>query len=70
MDGELNGIYALGLDTECPICGKVFLRPDADWIYRRWTGNKMLYFCSWGCLRRFEKKKPKRDCIGHGTYGG
>lgn len=67
---ELNGLYALGVDTKCPMCGKIFLRPDIDWGYKRWTENKAIYFCSWTCLRKFEKKHPKRDCVGHGTYGG
>ena len=41
-----------------------------DWGYKRWDGKKTYYFCSWKCFRRWEKKHPKRDCVGHGTYGG
>lgn len=70
MVGELNSLCALGIDTECPVCGKVFLRLDMDWGYKRWDGKKTYYFCSWKCYRKWEKKHPKRDCVGHGTYGG
>ena len=71
MVGELTAVSALGTEVKCPVCKKVFLRKDLDWAYQRSNsaGTKK-YFCSWGCMRKYEEKYPKRDCIGHGTYGG
>lgn len=69
MESELLGIYAFGSEMRCPICGKTFLRAGTDWVYKRPTNKGSIYFCSWGCTRKYEKKNPKRDCIGHGTYG-
>lgn len=71
MDGDVIGICALGNEVKCPICGKTFLRKDMDWAYQRSdrSGTKT-YFCSWGCMRKYEKTHPLRDCIGHGIYGG
>lgn len=48
---------------ECEICGD---KIDGDYIiedyvYKIYTGKATLYFCSWGCLRKFrEKHQPKR----------
>lgn len=39
---------------KCPVCGKRFevLWPN-QWVYKR--GNK--YICSWGCIRRYDRKE-------------
>ena len=43
---------------KCPVCGKEFhlLYPNA-WGYKRNTGKKNLYFCSWHCMREEEKER-------------
>ena len=51
-------------ETEtCLICKKVF-RPTTEWVYRRTyriDGHKAryYYFCSYSCLRSFDKKKER-----------
>lgn len=46
----------------CAVCGKVFWPPDpGSWVYKRekWNTKKFkyrtIYFCSWGCLRKYER---------------
>ena len=57
--------------TKCAQCGKrtVILYPDL-WVYKRNDRNGIKHFCSWGCMRRFDKgekgdfakmEKAKRD---------
>ena len=43
----------------CPICGKLFYVPSADWAYRRVVRFKhkyikIEYYCKWSCLRKRE----------------
>ena len=70
MESNLIGIYAFGSEMRCPICGKTFLRAGTDWVYKRPTNRGNIYFCSWSCMRRDEKKHPRRKCIGNENYGG
>ena len=44
----------------CRICGKRFdvLYPDI-WAYRRGNTQQWKYFCSWGCLRKYDKEGEK-----------
>ena len=44
----------------CPVCGREFhlLYPKA-WGYKRSTGKKILYFCSWNCMREEEKERDE-----------
>ena len=46
---------------KCPVCGKMFWAHDAQWAYKKYlvSMNGTVWFCSWGCLRRFEKEKPE-----------
>lgn len=53
---------------ECPICGKEFCVPVfEEWVYKREfnTGkgnnkrNSRIVFCSWHCLRSWEKQREK-----------
>lgn len=46
-------------DRKCKFCGKVFtvLHPDR-WAYKQTMGKKYTWFCSWKCLRAYEKKAP------------
>ena len=44
-------------DRKCPMCGKEFFVRDAnDWVYKR----NSQYFCSWHCLRNYEKGSKTR----------
>ena len=54
-------------ESKCSVCGRIFFYTSADdWAYKRMDNRhgKMKYFCSWTCLRIWEKKhenhKPKR----------
>ena len=42
----------------CPVCMREFCTPDPEtWAYKTWSmENKRVrtYFCSWGCLRKYE----------------
>ena len=49
--------YSFGVEKECPICGKEFLF-RTDWGFKRIYFGKTLNFCSWGCLRKWEKSGP------------
>ena len=45
-------------DTKCKRCKKMFFMPLAsDWTYKKYrpSGNGLYYFCSWKCLRDYEK---------------
>ena len=46
-------------DTErnCPICGKEFFINGEEWAYKRrdTPRGKQIWFCSWGCMRKYEK---------------
>lgn len=58
----------------CAICGKVFYPPDpGEWVYKleyeRKHKHKVIYFCSWGCLRKHERGheiRPDYHPIEHG----
>lgn len=51
----------------CHECGKVFVPPVREmWAYKKgskvnWklTGVYRLYFCSWKCLRAYERTHPE-----------
>ena len=47
----------------CKVCGKNLWIPNMDiWAYKfssTKTANKVNYFCSWSCMRYFEKKHPR-----------
>lgn len=52
------------VDRKCPICGKIFGVLDADkWAYK--DGKPMKYFCSWTCLRKWQKEhtKPQKELV-------
>lgn len=44
----------------CPECGKDFLVFDPEWVYRSGKGKGARLFCSWKCLRSWEKNKPSK----------
>ena len=51
---------------KCPVCGKEFdvLWPDL-WRYKRngGTANYWKYFCSWGCLRKYDKGREQNTML-------
>lgn len=49
-----------GKDRKCPICGKTFLLYEETWVYkRRVKGDRTKYFCSYGCMTKFDDSRPK-----------
>ena len=51
------------LDSErtCPVCGKRFWIMDANWSYKQVVKalKGTVWFCSWKCMRKYEKEKPQ-----------
>lgn len=49
----------------CPICGREFFPPEMDmWGYTLLTGKagtSKIKFCSWRCLRKYEKAHQRKD---------
>ena len=55
-------------EKECHMCGKKFIVQSPDqYVYKRLFGRNEKYFCSWGCLRKWEatrgSKVTRRDKI-------
>lgn len=60
------------LEGTCVLCGKGFFTLDrTKWVYKKVRkvpkellgknkSMKTLYFCSWGCMRKFEKMYPQQ----------
>ena len=50
---------------KCRECGKMFdvLWPEM-YRYKRGTGTNYTYFCSWGCLRAYDRKTEGKDMDG------
>ena len=48
------------MTTKCPVCGKKFviLYPHL-YVYRRGSGKWLKYFCSYTCVREFDRKDIK-----------
>ena len=40
-------------ERKCPICGEAFILRSEEWAYKRMSGNRTKYFCSWHCLQEF-----------------
>ena len=48
------------MERKCPVCGKTFIvRYVKDYVYKTTYNSKTKVFCSWGCLRKYEKKHFK-----------
>ena len=41
-------------DRKCCICSKAFVMRD-DWVFKRTSGQRTKYFCSWTCMRKWDK---------------
>lgn len=60
--------FALCFDQTCPVCGKRFVRYNDAWAYKIGTSySGVKFFCSWKCLRRYERTHPQAKYIAHGT---
>lgn len=52
----------------CPICGKTHYPPDLDtYVYKRRDWHKrdaheeaIFYFCSWSCMRKWDKEQDEK----------
>ena len=53
----------VGRERKCPVCGKVFILVDDEWAYKRVHGHKQMYFCSWGCMGKYDNTRPKKVAI-------
>ena len=64
VNGSLNNL--LGKERKCDVCKKEFIYYPT-WVYKRSVGDRLKVFCSWHCLRAFERKKlhksEQRDAI-------
>ena len=61
-------------EKQCAICGKLFYPPDKTcWAYKREKEIRQrhltLYFCSWGCLRKYERGIEIRPDYSAKEYG-
>jgi len=46
-----------GRERKCSVCGKEFIMHEG-WIYKKCRGHELeRLFCSWGCMREFEKRR-------------
>lgn len=53
-----------GVTKSCPICGKTFYIPCLnEWAYRRYAKTGDLHFCSWHCLREYEKDHERKTWV-------
>lgn len=48
-----------GTTKTCPICKKPYYILDTRvWVYKRKNASgHQKYFCSWGCMRKWEKER-------------
>ena len=58
-----NEYMVLDSTRICPVCMKEFFIPDIEqWAYKHWETNKKkkrIYFCSWGCMRKYVLKRRR-----------
>lgn len=48
-------------DKTCPECGKgFFVQYPSMWTYARREGPKTKYFCSYSCVRKYDKEKGEK----------
>ena len=57
---KVNLEKIFGADRECKICGKQFLVRNDDYVYKRQKDNKIMYFCTYGCMRKYDKTEEIR----------
>ena len=49
-----------GADRNCHVCGKPFLVRNDDYVYKRQKNTKIFYFCSWSCMRTYDRTEETR----------
>lgn len=66
-----NNIHVKASDYKvCAVCGeKFFTGGRGDWAYKLQYNSKRYWFCTWHCLREYEKQYPQKfephpDIIG------
>jgi hypothetical protein len=47
-----------GKFMKCPICNKRYLC-FPEWVYKRRRGYGYLYFCTYGCMRKYERERGR-----------
>ena len=62
IGGNDNCLARLTVPTVCKQCGKTFERGcTGAWGYKRNAGNDRIhYFCSWGCVRKYDEAEAKK----------
>ena len=46
-------------ERKCPVCGKIFIiQNPLDYVYKRKPKTTTKFFCSWGCMRAWDKEHP------------
>lgn len=59
------GSSAFVHEKDCPVCGKHFAMSRIDlWAYKRQENHQDNYFCSWSCLRAYDKQKEESKVKG------
>lgn len=56
----------VGYAHVCPTCGKTFwVMHPTEWVYKRYRRRKddvtTMFFCSWSCLRKFDKSREEKQ---------
>ena len=68
MSGRVS-VIAGGAYRTCPVCGRRWFVCDLDqWVFFRWKGaGQRDYFCSWKCIREWDKDHPMKREYVHST---
>lgn len=45
-------------EGQCPICKKRFIYSVSGYSYKRKRGKKVIRFCSWSCMRKYDEISP------------
>lgn len=48
-----------GHEARCPVCRKKYWKGN-EWAYKSGYTNRERFFCSWKCLRAWEKDHPEK----------
>lgn len=50
-----------GTMKTCDVCGKEFYFAGQGYIYKHRAGDKMVHFCGWNCMRKWEERTKNND---------
>lgn len=56
-----------GRARKCDVCKKEFIWHD-DWAYKMTSGYKVRMFCSWHCLRDYQRRHESNKQTGKDIY--